>query len=179
MAALTTKTKSKTALWNMVTDAADTLIDRVLLEVQAVAEDFCNRRLLYGTFTETFDGDGATTIRVKGLPIRTLTSVTIDDEAVDLADVEVNYALGEIYYDAAYTAGYQNVVIVYTAGYDIGTVGKEPPADLEGAIIAECVTRYENYSTETRVGENLVDLRTRFLSAIARATFDRWRIWHV
>lgn len=177
--ALTTKAKVKSALGQKVTDGADTLIDDIILQVQAHVEDYCVRPLLYASRTETRDGDDTELLLLKGYPLLTLTSVTIGGVAVDLDDVTVNYDLGVLYRDELWTAGHQNIVVVYTSGFDVNTVGKEPPKDLEGAIIAECVCRYETYATESRVGENLIDLRTRFLSGVAKATFDRWRSWHV
>jgi len=189
---LTTVTRVKTSLVTLTPTSADDLLERLILEVTGVVEDYCNRYFHYAEYTETVDGTGRTTLRLRGCPVREITSLKIDGEEIDEEDYSVNYRLGEIYYEDGFTEGYQNVEIVYAAGYDYpaeeeeeeggGEGGEEeetedltPPAELEGAVIAEVVSRYENYTSETRSGENLIDLRTNFLTSRARDYFSRQR----
>ena len=184
-------------------EKADALLTRLILEVTGVVEDYCNRYFHFAEFTEIFNGTGKTMLRLRGLPVWEVVSVTIDDEEIDPLNYTIDYRLGEIYYESGFTEGFQNVEVVYAAGYDYpedeeeeeeGEEGEEPeeeeeeeeaeydnttPAELEGAIIAEVVSRYENYTTETRMGENLVDLRTNFLTSRARDYFSRQRIPNV
>ncbi len=199
---LTTVDRVKDSLVTPLPESADAFLERLILEVTGVVEDYCNRYFHYASYTETFDGTGRTTLRLRGVPVRRIISLTIDDEEIDKSDYEVNLRLGEIYYASGFTAGYQNIVVVYVAGYDYpeeeeeeeeeedGDVGEKEeeedsgedlttPAELEGAVIAEVVSRYENYTTETRSGENLVDLRTNFLTSRARDYFSRQRFVNI
>ena len=55
---------------------------------------------------------------------------------------------------------------------------KTPP-EMEDAVIDEVVLRYEHLTTETMRGENLVDIRAKFMSAKALDYFERMRRWNV
>ena len=94
-----------------------TLIERLIKQVGKIAENFCNRYFLYGEYTETFDGDGAKKIYLKGYSVIAFSKLKIGDEEIDTANYIVNLNLGEIYYSAGFTKGYQNVKVTYTCGY--------------------------------------------------------------
>lgn len=188
---LTTIARVKGTMSMTLPEKADALLTRLILEVTGVVEDYCNRYFHFAEFTEIKNGTGKTMLRLRGLPVWEVVSVTIDDEEIDPEDYTIDYRLGEIYYESGFTEGFQNVEVVYKAGYDYPEEPEEgeeeeeleyeytTPAELEGAIIAEVVSRYENYTTETRMGENLVDLRTNFLTSRARDYFSRQRIPNV
>lgn len=190
---LTTVKRVKGSIALDLPEDADALIERLILEATGVAEDYCNRNFHWAEYTEVFDGTGRDKIRLRGLPVWKMVSITVDGEEIALSDVMVNSRAGEIYYPAGFAAGYQNVQVGYEAGYfreEEPEEGEEngeeepeydrtPPEELEGAIIAEVVSRYENYTTETRMGENLVDLRTNFLTSRSRDYFSRQRFPNV
>jgi len=94
-----------------------TLIERLIKQVDKIAENFCNRYFLYGEYTETFDGDGAKKIYLKGYPVITFSKLEIDDEEIAADDYDVNLDLGEVYYSSGFTEGYQNIKVTYTCGY--------------------------------------------------------------
>ena len=87
-------------------------------------ENWCDRLFASAAFTDTLDGNGRDEIWLTQRPITAVTSLTIDDQLIPVADYTVltnsiYYALGfsEGGYDAGFTSGRRNVVVVYTAGY--------------------------------------------------------------
>jgi hypothetical protein len=173
--ALTTIENVKASLVFTTTSAADTLISRLIDEVAATAETICGRHFLLADYEETFDGDGGESLFLPAWPVWEVTEVLVDEEDVT-DDVDTNLTIGELHYSAGFTEDFQNVTVTYSAGYDCGEESEHPvPADLEGAVIAEVCARFENFQSESKTGENLVDLRTRFLSGTANSYFQRER----
>ena len=174
---LTTIEKVKRYLVMPVSD--DKLIEDLIKQVGKNVENFCNRFFLYGTYTEKFDGEGDNEIFLKGFPVREVVYVKVDGE--EISDYEVDYQLGIIHRENGFPSGFRNVEVKYTCGYDATSEDDSlhPPEDFDGAICEEIVSRYENLTTETRTGENLVDLRTNFLTSRARDYFSRLRMPNV
>lgn len=81
------------------------------------------------TFTETLDGTGETTIMLSYRPVLDLTSLEVDGDEVDVADV-LFYDHGEIYHEDGFPSGKQNVVVEYDAGN-----GETVPEDLRLAVM--------------------------------------------
>jgi len=154
-------------------DDADTLITELIESVSRMVEDYCNRIFVYGEYTEIFNGEGQNRIYLKGFPVYEIKSIKINGE--EITDYEKNLQIGEIYYSKGFPFGYQNIEITYTTGYDIENPSYKTPPDLEQAIVEEVIARFENLTTQTRTGENLVDLRTQFLTGRARDYFSRQR----
>jgi|GEM_PF-6811100 len=170
---LTTKDRVKRALAIDI-GSNDSLLEDIIKSVSKMVEDYCNRIFIYGEYTEIFDGDGRDIIFLKGFPVREIKSIKLD--GVDITDdCKVNKELGEIYYQKGFSEGFQNIEVIYTCGYDASNNDYLPPDDLEQAVVEEVVSRFENLTTQTRTGENLVDLRTNFLTGRARDYFSRQR----
>ena len=148
-------------------DANTELIDDLIEEVTSAAEGFCNRKLLLGEYTEEISGDNGTLISVNAAPLWTV-------ESVKLKRVGGLYTLSELTYNvdkengllrcSKWPAGTGNIEVTYTAGWDEDEVGKEPPADLRGAIRDEVMARFLVFRSQPRVGDGLVDLTTDFLN---------------
>ena len=170
---LTTKDRVKRALAIDIGDNDD-LLEDIIKSVSRMVEDYCNRIFLYGEYTQVFDGDGRDIIFLQGFPVYEVKSVRVDGKDIT-SDCKVNKELGEIYYEDGFTEGFQNIEVVYTCGYDADDEEHLPPPDLEQAVVEEVVSRFENLTTQTRTGENLVDLRTNFLTGRARDYFSRQR----
>jgi hypothetical protein len=83
------------------------------------------------TYTdEYYNGDGTSLLFLKQYPIVSITSITIDDTAVDnVTDrdyVRYNPNNGGLYLmGAVFTQGFQNVKITYEAGYAAGSEPNE------------------------------------------------------
>ena len=68
------------------------------------------------TYTETLDGNGLYNLTLSHRPVQEIVSVTIDSDAVVLTDVYM-YP-NRITMKTSFPVGYQNVVVVYKAGYE-------------------------------------------------------------
>lgn len=102
------------------------VVDDIISAVEAYANNFCNRLFIVsGAQTEKFDG-GKNTFFIKFPPINVITSVTVDGQVENPADV-FNYK-SHIKLASTPPLGNQNVVIVYTSAVTL-------PDDLKHALI--------------------------------------------
>jgi len=109
-------------------------VDSSLLAVLITAASraivaWCGREFVSQTFSETYDGDGTRRLHLRQFPVTSLTSVTITDTdgtEYDIATTafRVDGVAGIIEFkpDAAddftwFPEGFQNVAVVYVAGY--------------------------------------------------------------
>ncbi len=160
---LTTVAKVTASLQSSKVGLDNTLIARLIAQVGARLESATNRFLTHGERTETRDGNGRTFLYLRGYPVHAIAEVKIDDEVEE--DYQSNLDFGELYRTGRWAKGYQNISVKYTAGWDAETVGKpRPPADLEGAVIAEVVAWHDAYKAQTRTGQDMVDIKTPFLT---------------
>lgn len=95
--------------------------------------------------TEVYDGGGHDCLRLRAIPITSITSITITDadgstEALTIStDVDYDTGLkGEVRFGpnnassyAYWPSGFRNISVVYTAGYAVGSV----PDDIQEAVI--------------------------------------------
>jgi len=177
---LTTVNKVKDYLVMTVDVSKERLIMDLIKQVGKNIESYCNRIFTYGSYTEFFEG-GIQRIFLKGFPVWEIEYVKVDEK--EIIDYRVDKERGIIFHPTAFLnyCGFYNIAVKYTCGYDAynRNIKLHPPADLEGAIIEEVVSRYENLTSESRTGENLIDLRTNFLTSRARDYFSRQRIINV
>ncbi len=174
---LTTVEKVQEYLVMPVDSSKETLIEDLIKQVEKNVEDYCNRIFVYGSYIEFFQGCNRR-IFLKGFPVWEIEYVKIDGS--EITDYQSDKRRGIIFHPYAFCEFY-NIEVKYTCGYDAESADEtlHPPADLEGAVIEEVVSRYENLTSETRTGENLIDLRTNFLTSRARDYFSRQRIPNV
>ena len=89
-------------------------------------------------YTEVKSGDGATLLRMRHSPIIAVTAVSVNDVAVDLANVYVGEYFIELKNGLSFTHGVRNVSVTYTAGEG------EITTDIKTACIMMIVA-YNNY----------------------------------
>jgi len=174
---LTTVDKVKKHLVMAIDTSKEALIKDLIKQVERNVENYCNRIFVYGTYIESYEAIGRK-IFLKGFPVWSIEYVKVN--GVEKTDYKSDLIRGIIYNISLFEVC-NDVEVKYTCGYDAESIDEtlHPPADLEGAIIEEVVSRYENFTSETRTGENLIDLRTNFLTSRARDYFSRQRIPNV
>ena len=176
---LTTVKKVQDHLVMIVDSTKETLIEDLIKQVEKNIESYCNRIFRYGTYIEVFNG-GRQRIFLKGFPVWEIEYVKVDGK--EITDYKVDKERGIIFHPTAFLhCGFYNIEVKYTCGYDASSIDitLHPPADLEGAVIEEVISRYENLTSEPKTGEGLIDLRTNFLTSRARDYFSRQRIINV
>lgn len=97
--------------------------------------------------TETVDGTGVTTLKLKSPFVLELTSVTVDGVSVDMDDLVesggvLRYRDGSIWS----TVEPRNVTVVYVAGYS-----EDPPADVKEAALR--ATRWHLIETNSNAAD--------------------------
>lgn len=87
-----------------------------------------NREIRSKTYTEVYDGNGTRDLKLNNIPATSITSITIDsdrdglfsDESAESSDdYRVDLEGGRIHADFTFPKGFQNVQIVYVAGFSV------------------------------------------------------------
>jgi hypothetical protein len=107
-------------------------------------EQACECTFARATYTDTFDGDNQPRLWLRNRPVVSVTSVTVNNAAMNAADYTLDTRLGCLWYGAqgwagvgrqrrpGWQAGVQNIVVTYTAGY------AAIPAPIKRAAIVQC-----------------------------------------
>lgn len=120
---------------NAVASAIEGVIDREVFGSPDVG--FVAR-----TVTETLDGNNRASLLLRTPHVRSLTSVTVDGVAVDVADLSAAHGVLRYTTSGCWARGVANVVVVYVAGY--GT-DDTVPGDVKEAALQG--TRYRLLQT--------------------------------
>jgi len=121
----------------------DALLSRLISSASQFAESWCSRQFNVATYTENRNGLGGTVMMLLNQPITAVTSVTINGIMIppqppfsatftSTGGVPGGYVFDDkriMLYGWSFCRGFQNVQIVYTAGFATA------PYDLEQAVI--------------------------------------------
>ncbi len=116
--------------------------------------DWCGRDFISATYmSELHDGDGSKQLFVTHAPVSSLDTVTVNDAAVDItelnaydADVKINYATGCIYKNSRWPAGVRNIAITYKSVYSAAV-----PKTIESVCIEWVIMLYEGRMKDANV----------------------------
>lgn len=127
-------------------------------------QTYCDRIFDQGTYTELFHGNNSNVIHPRQYPVTSLTELRIDNARawsdpntlIDSTDYGLDSTgVAVFYYDAVFPGGYNNVRLIYVAGYS------SIPADLQMATIwtAEWFYHHNNRgdsgrTSKSKSGEN-------------------------
>ena len=146
------------------TDTWDTEIGNLVTRIQALAEMYCDRKFEQDTYSYTgddkdtdravYDGDGTNLLITKEWPIISVTTVRINETAIDESTSIYNTGwfirskekgfIGLRGYN--FSGGIQNIELTYSAGY--ATV----PTDLVQALIEECAIKVREGPKDHQLG---------------------------
>ena len=148
---LTTLDSVKSYLRLNDTDIADDILQTLITNVSAYIETYTNRHIKEAEYTDVIDGAGqpCQKIMFANYPAFEVSALTIDGIAIPAAQTVTsagyrfnsNALVLNGYY---FTAGFQNVSVTYTAGYEI------VPYDLQQACNELVALRYREME---RIGE--------------------------
>lgn len=130
--------------------------------IEVVSREFdteCHRSFLEEAHTEYRNGNGTEQLWLENAPVSAVTSINLDSERdfdsdtlVDSDDYFVNTVAGVVARNTGYwPRGFQNVKVVYTAGYTQANV----PRDLRGAVYERVAQLWR------RMSEKRVDMTSR------------------
>lgn len=152
---LTTILKVKSYLPEISDSSQDTFLQELIDDVQSTIESYCGRKFDLATYTETQMCKHK--LFPKNAPLKSVTSITRDDNVLTIADYKIigNYIqfIGDLkVYTMAGSVIYANdsaseVDITYTAGYDADKM----PKDLALAATKLVAIEYKE-SRENRLG---------------------------
>jgi len=148
------------------TDTWDTEIGNLVTRIQALAEMYCDRKFEsadysydsdsddYDSDRAVYDGDGTNLLITKEWPIISVTTVRINETAIDESTSIYNTGwfirskekgfIGLRGYN--FSGGIQNIELTYSAGY--ATV----PTDLVQALIEECAIKVREGPKDHQLG---------------------------
>ena len=128
---------------------SDAVLTRLITAVSRVIETYLSRKIKTANYVETRNGNGRTSIMLRNYPLTAIASIAVDGMTVParLSPLSSGYVFDDsmIYLSGyAFNRGYQNIQVLYTAGYDI------IPADIVQACI-ECVSF--RFKERERIGQ--------------------------
>ncbi len=147
----------------LTTTADDALLTRLITAASQFIQTWLGRQIAQQTYTETRDGNGGRKLVFANAPVSAVTSLTIDGIAIPPAPNPTTagyvfsptmlYLQGtipgpsrDIY---AFSRGFQNVVVNYSAGYPA------TPPETEQACIELAALRYRERDRVGQVSKNL------------------------
>ncbi len=148
------------------TTSQDDFLDTCCEWAQGQIESWLKRAVESTAYSETRDGDGSSLLYLKNYPIVSVTSITINDVAVtDLStNVKTNLNTGAVYLKSGiFTSGFQNVTVVYTAGYAASAI----PDEIKAAVIELAAIIYKD-STQ---GSGRLGIQSEAVSEAGSNTF--------
>jgi hypothetical protein len=132
------------------------------------------------TVTETFSGDGKTARALSNSPVGAITTFTIDGSAVAAANYVLDADTGIITFTSGgFSSGIKNVVVTYTAGYDVQDGAALPSdivraaLDLGKAIHDELVANAIAASTVS-LGPSTMVIKPSAYPASVKRVLDSW-----
>lgn len=131
----------------------------------------CGRRFMTESYTETITGGGGfTALRLDNYPIRSLISITIDDEEIDLTDVKIISKSGILYREEGWGTTFSVIVIEYSSGYSLEEDDDFPlPQDLHFACIDLVKFMYHSNNLIAEEDNRVIPLYIRHI-------IDSWRV---
>ncbi len=138
----------------------DNLLTRILESANGLMEKETGRIFEKGERTDKFDGKGREELFLRNLPVVSITSVTVNDEAQTAAYYEFDEETGEFWHKDKwdFPTGRKNVKIVYQSGW----LAAEAPEDLKQAIYSVASTIYKRKGTMGVVSESIGDYSVTF-----------------
>ena len=114
--ALTSLTNVKNEL-EITSTEYDTILNLLISNISQVIETLADRRLEAVSLTEYYDGDNTNVLILREYPVNSITSITVNDDALTTDDYELYDTIGKIVFDSVITEGVRNIVVEYNAGY--------------------------------------------------------------
>ena len=141
--------QAEMGLTGETTDAA--YLNGQILTATAAIQSYCGRSFARETVREVFRDVVAQRLTLARTPVASITSVTVDGEALDAADYEADPDSGILYrlsLDARLAWVAAKVTVVYVAGYILpGQANRTLPHDIQRACV---LTVAANYSARGR-----------------------------
>lgn len=142
---------------NVTTGNDDDLLQKLITNIsQRILTKICRDTILSASFTESYDGSGTPMQALLHYPVTAVASLTINDAPIafspdgvqggyvfdkyslKLVGAGQSWQLAPGYYGppSTFIKGFQNIKVVYTAGYE------EVPDDLSQFVMEWCAFRY-------------------------------------
>lgn len=179
----------------ITTTATDSVLTTLVNNAGAFIERYCNRVFEQASYTETRNGNGASAIFMRNVPIISVQSVSVDGTSVPAAPDAISYGYifdsNKVYlrgdarinpvtpgifagYPPTFSRGIQNITIAYTAGYP--TV----PMDIAQACIELVASKFAKRMRIDKKSDVLAQETVSFdlsdMPASVKTTLSQWVI---
>lgn len=141
------------AFLGITTSANDAVLSKLITNVSAAIESFCNRTFASASYTENRNGLGGNRLFLANGPVSAVASVAVDGQAIPAAvgtgdgflfDETTVYLRGY-----CFNRGVQNVAVSYTAGF------AAVPADVAQACIELVASHFAKRDRIDKASETL------------------------
>jgi hypothetical protein len=146
------------------TITADTaLLEALILSATRQVEDYCGRKFVTQTITETRIGNGRTFLSLRYWPVTDVWSITVDGISLAATAWIERLSIGRLYAAGGAWAKDSEIVIVYTAGY--GT-----DRDVVQAAVPQAATAVKMLVAQMH--ENREGVKSVSIDGVGSTTYD-------
>lgn len=163
---------------NITDTNSDSILASLVASISKQIETECNRVFAKKDYTEYYDGDGSDSLSLRQYPINSITSIHDDigrdygaSSLVAAADYTFDAESGIVKSDHCFSAGKNNIKVVYNAGYE------NIPGDLELAANYLVAAEFKRSRTEvnTAEGQEAKERNIESLEKKAEKIIDKYR----
>jgi hypothetical protein len=163
----------------LTTTTDDALLTRLVTAASQFIQSWLNRAIASQAYTETRNGYGATRLFLRNRPVTAIASLAVGGVAIPPCASAASGA-GYLFDDSsvylvgyAFTRGFQNVTVAYTAGYAV------TPPEIEQACIELVALRYKERDRIGHVSKSLagetVSFTQKDMPADVQTVLDQYR----
>ncbi len=154
--ALVSLVEAKTFL-KITATSENSVIEDFINRASIWANDYTGRRLKYRSLTDFYDGDGSNILSLNEYPIAFgVSSLLIDDYSVTSPDMIIDFPRGLIKLEngLSFVKGFQNITVVYNAGYVIAPDSGIPnlPETIKEAVLLYVGHLYRRQYADQKFG---------------------------
>lgn len=172
-------TLGKVKAWMGISNTADDVqLERLITAVSEYIQTWLNRTIASKSYVDVVDGHGGSAIMLSNYPVTAVASVVVDGQPVPVATSSTGpgYRFNStmiVLNGYAFTRGFQNVTISYTAGY------AATPPEIEQACIELVALRYKERDRigqqSKAVGGEVVSFITKDFSDPIKTILNNYR----
>lgn len=127
--------------------------------VNAKVEDFLDRHLIIDDYVDSFDvfPTSSVTYKLKGFPVSSVSSVTLDDNELSASEYRINYATGRVQLLVPIPVGVSQLSVSYTGGMasDVDALRTDNPS----CVYNTCIQVLFEFKRKGKIAHSSISIK--------------------